>query len=273
MTMSMLNRQHRTAIAVMGKLWAYYAALSRGDWTAASTILTSFQRDWEVVRPIALTELDAETRARVDRIVPRALSATGQWSVDVKNAAGVLIFATLGDQAYAVSYPTMPEVAGGIGAWFTSTLRPLFPAGSEVGDVLWRFDAEVRADESHNAGLVVDGVAMELIEQVSVGPAVPRTGASIVDRTSSSTTPANLIDEMTRGSGASFLITSPPDDEPTMLAETRVVGRRVETSGWTLLIGAAGLATLGGLIVWMLAYRRRPRSSGGSALTRRVVQF
>ena len=276
MTMSMLNRQHRTAIAVMGKLWAYFGALSRGDWTAASIILTSFQRDWEVVRPIAMGQLSSQLQLELDPILPRALSATGQWSPDAKSAAGVLILSTLGTETYRAVGPTMPAQAGGLASWFTTQLAPRFPAGTEVGDVLWSFNREVRADESINAGLVVDGVAMEVIEQVSVGPAIPRTGGSIVDRTTATQTqsPANLLDEFTQGSGASFLITSPPDeDAPTVLSEQRFVGRRTDSSAWVLIVGGLGVASLAGLIIWMLAYRKRPRSSGSTALTRRVVQF
>lgn len=258
------SRSLRVLLAALGQLWAYWSALDRGDWTAATIVLTSYQRGWSAVR----TELVANAgsaRTAIENNAPMALAPNGQWDSASRDSAVYLIAVALGaDTLRAVG--TIPANAGALAAWWRGSLVPRFPRSSEIGAALWAFDDDVRADDSVNAGLSVDAHSREVIDNIVIGPATfTNTGSSTASSVAAAATSSTTsVQQRAAASSGASIITSANEDRFTQLPATTITGRAQRWSAWQYFVVGLGFVTFGGLatLLWrvMQAKPRRRRA-------------
>lgn len=263
------SRSLRVLLAALGQLWAYWAALDRSDWTAATIALTSYQRAWSSVRTELVASATGAVRTAVEANAPRALAPSGVWDTGTRDSAVYLISVALGGDTLR-ALGTIPSSAGALGAWWRGTFAPRFPRTSEIGAMLWPFDDEVRADDSVNAGLALEAYSREVIAGISVGPATvrpatttstgPATARSVVE---SGTASSTAVRQGSSASSGASIVTSANEDRfaARQLPETRITGRRQLWSGWQFLALSLGFVSFGGVAVllWRVMVNKKSR--------------
>lgn len=255
------SRSLRVLLAALGQLWAYWSALDRSDWTAATIALTSYQRAWSGVRAELAANATGAARAAVDANAPRALAPSGTWDAGTRDSAVYLISITLGADTLR-SIGTIPSNAGALAAWWRGTLATRFPRSSEIGAMLWPFDDEVRADDSVNAGIALEAYSREVIAGISVGPASLRTSTGAAtgsDVTSQATASSTSVRQAAAASSGASVVTSANEDRFTALPATTITGRRQVWSAWQYIAVGLGFLSFGGAAVLLWRVMKQPK--------------
>ena len=252
--------QERQILASFGVFWVYVVAQSEGDFGAASSALSFFQRSWPSTRSALVAYF-----ARADEsLIPRALPVNGAWSADVRVATQALTLATLGDARFPESEENaFPTTAGGIASWFNTRFDRLVQGALPTRDLDTLSDFEALIDEG--VGQLPQGLqamTQQVLSGVSIGePEVIRTGndpaREVIRSTGSADALADAADAATEDAGTAITAGGTTYID---VPETLIFGKRSTASTWQYLVIGAGALAFGGLAYWFWRARNAPRS-------------
>jgi len=211
-----------SVVGILGQvIWAYFDRMAAGDWVRAGVVLTTFQATYNRYSSIL-------TAAAEGGSIPSTLPVNGQWDNRTRDAAFVILQATLPVEMEG-DLRKMPTSGAMLGVWF-GTIR------SRGGD---RYEAVVRliADKSvpQTAGLVQRYVDSQL--GASVDPMT--ASAATFDVTSALTATTQRVREIA-------------DELP-------VVGTRARQQMplWGFIALAAGGVVAAGVLIWGIVKKRK----------------
>lgn len=256
-----MSRAQRILVAALGQLWAYWSALDRSDWTAATVLLTTYQRFWPAVRPEVIASFSAASdRATLERQVPMTLAPDGQWGANTRLTVAALLGALFGNAFMQGAGASLPSTAAGLANWWRVSLVARIPrtTSEELGRILWQFDDEVRADTSISAGLVVESLSREVIEGISIGAPSITAGASSASQGRTVVEQGNAQADAVRTSTSPDTSITPAGRAPTQLDAVFIRGRTQRWSAWTYGVIGLGFVTFGALAVYFWSTMKKP---------------
>lgn len=249
--------QRRQVYASFGVFWVYAVAQSEGDFGAASSALSFFQRSWPSTREALLGLYGSSAES----ILPSGLPVTGAWTVGTRNAASLTIQGVLGGTVWSdAEYNALPTTAGGIASWFNNRFDNLVQSSADDAtlDLLWDFEGVLDQD-ARNFQSNLQSLTSQVLSGVVFGePSVINAGndpaREIIDSTSTADAAIDAADAATEDAGTA--ITAGGTDIPEDLLGT-FPGDRPTTPTWQYLVIGAGALAFGGLAYWF--YRQNKR--------------
>lgn len=249
--------QRRQVYASFGVFWVYAVAQSEGDFGAASSALSFFQRSWPSTRAALL----AVHGPAAESILPSGLPVTGAWTAETRNAASLTTEAVLRGTVWNdAEYNALPTTAGGIASWFNNRFDNLVQSSADDAtlDLLWDFEGVLDQD-ARNLQSNLQSLTSQVLSGVVFGePSVIDAGndpaREIIDSTGTADAVIDAADAATDDAGTAI---TAGGTTYTDVPETLIFGKRPTASTWQYLVIGAGALAFGGLAYWF--YRQNKR--------------
>lgn len=253
------ERDARARAAVAGVGWAYFAAMSRGDWVRASQLLSLFQQLYRSERVAVLAGFEANVGAVGSGVIAyaRALQPTvsGRLDASTVDALKIAMTAHLGGvDAVTIPLDSMPGEAAAVGSWFQTQFRQLQPNGTG----LWRFDTWSVSAASADVASAVGGQVYGFIEGIDDPATTAAANTSALMQAS--------LWALLASKGSAAPVSSPPPgnaggdviaiDDAQLVTATKPTARFPEIALWVLGIGLVAVA--GGIFLYP-AYKKARR--------------
>lgn len=250
--------QRRQIKASVGVVWVYFVAQSEGDFGAASSALSFFQRTWPSTRAALLAFFGSSAES----VLPTGLPVTGGWTADTRDAVSLTLQGILGGEIWTdAEYNALPTTAGGIASWFNNRFDNLMQsslADAEL-DLLWDFESLL--DESTSLLQAnLQAMTTQVLSGIRVGePDVVAAGndpaRSVIDATGSAGAVADATNAATDDAGAAITAGGAELTEPEPVFT--ITGRTKAAPTWQYAVIGIGALAFGGLAYYLWRYRQR----------------
>ncbi len=242
---SRMTPGERTQFAATGLAMSYLKALANTrDSTAvigASGALRSFFNRYREELVIAMT---AGGYTHAESELPEGLPTGGAHTRDDGDVVMTLVRAYFG-APYPSATGVSPDSAAALGRWWWSTIEPLISPANDI--IVFSFLTRLEAGPSVDAGARLTAQAQAVVAGSYTTPIEP--GAE-----SSSQTARAMAAAIAEATGVT------PGDAEVVLPEMRITGELTRADAippWAVAVGAVGVLTLGGGLVYVLGKRQR----------------
>jgi hypothetical protein len=229
-------RDQRVRAGLSAVAWAYLAASYRGDFNAASQVLSTFQLLYNEHK---LTILSALPVAMQNALMSQTVRVGSGFDAYTRNALGAALISGGDLEGSVVS--TMPTSASAVGSWFWTSAAPLYPIDSRDPAVLsiWGVDRLVRETSPMDISEAVASNFFGFAESLAVPP--PPSGSAATTTRQVAPAPAQPL----------------PSPLPTSDAAQRFMQRPAKKDLTKPIVAAVGLVAIGAMIFMAMKRRRR----------------